>query len=333
MIQFIGRFHPVLVHLPIGFLLIALLFEAMSRRTRWQALQPALPFILLLGAAAAAFSCLSGWLLARSGEYENELVNRHQWLGIGVAIVSVAACWLKSKRHSTGYAVLSIVLLPGILLTGHWGISLTHGEGYLTQSTAAGEPETELETAPLFPEIPGVEVPEPSAEAIARLQQAGVAVLPVGKDQPFLSLNFVNVAEITPAIRLALAPLSKNVIWLKFSNTSLNDSTLALISGFENLTKLSLDHTNITDASLAHLQKLEHLVYLNLVGTKVTAQGVASLERLSNLRKLFLYQTGVVPGDTTALRLKLPHVQVDLGGYRVPVLPTDTTVLKKVEKG
>ena len=328
MIEFFGRFHPVVAHLPIGMLLLALLFESFSRRERWRALQPAVPFVLLSGAIAAAVSCLTGWLLSRGGEYENDLVSRHQWLGIGVAIVSFSAYWLQYKRHSTAYLASSLLLVPGILLTGHWGISLTHGESYLTNSEVQEADAAEVGTAPVFFDIPDVALSSPSAEAMAALQKEGVVVLPIGNGQPFLSLNFVNVTEINPAMRRALEPLRENVIWLKLSGMNLNDSTLALIPGFNNLTRLSLDRSNVSDASLVYLQKSGRLVYLNLVGTAVTARGIETLGGLPNLRKLFLYQTGVTVGDSAALRSNLPHVQIDMGNYRVPVLPTDTTMLQ-----
>lgn len=325
MLEFIGRFHPVLVHLPIGILLLALLFEAMSCRERWTTFRPAIPVVLLLGGTASAFACLTGWMLSRNGAYDSDLVNWHQWWGVGVAIVSLSAYWFKKRGNSKVYFISSVLLIPGILLTGHWGISLTHGETYLTRSDIQEVEETETSMA--FTDIPEVKVSPPSAEALARLKDEGVVVLQVGKDQPFLSLNFVNVAAVTPSMRQAMEKLRENIIWLKWSGMALNDSTLSLIPGFKNLTRLSLDRTGITDASLIHLQQSERLVYLNLVGTGVTAQGVATLDGLSNLRQLFLYQTGVTTKDTAVFRTKLPLVQIDLGGYQVPVLPTDTAML------
>ncbi len=323
--QFIGRLHPLLVHLPIGILLLALLFELLSRREQNRAIQTAIPFVLLVGAIAAVFSCLSGWLLSQNGEYENELTSRHQWSGIAVATLSLSAFWLKTRQHNTAYFFVSMLLLPGILLTGHWGITLTHGEGYLTKNSE--EAVLENDGSPENPALPDVEVSFPKSEQLEALQTAGVVVLPVGQNTPFLSLNFVNVPEITPAIRRAMEPVAENVIWLKLSGTALNDSALALISTFKNLTKLHLDHTAADDASLVFLQKMERLVYLNLVGTKVTARGVDTLNGLPNLRQLYLYQSGVKPEDLPSLRAQFPRVQIDTGGYRVPVLATDTTFL------
>ncbi|GAB4499363.1 MAG: hypothetical protein OHK0019_36330 [Saprospiraceae bacterium] len=325
--QIIGRFHPVLVHLPIGMLLLAVLFEALSRTMRYRPLQRSLPFLLMLGSMAAVFSCLSGWMLSQNGDYEAILLDRHQWLGIAVAVVSLASYWLKIRGTTSLSLATSFLLLPAIALTTHWGITLTHGVGYL--STTPEKEETETRDAAVSSEIPDVQVAPPGQDAIADLQKTGVLVSPVGKEQPFLSLNFVNAPAITPAIRQALAPLRENVVWLKLSGTQLSDDDLAFIAGCRHLTKLHLDRTTVDDASLQRLLSLEHLVYLNLVGTKVTKQGGESLARLHRLKKIFLYQTGVTPSDSTALQTKLPFVQIDFGGYRVPVLPTDTTFLSE----
>jgi|GEM_PF-629904 len=325
--QLIGRFHPVLVHLPIGMLLLAIVFEALSRKTRYQPLQRSLPFLLLLGSMAAVFSCLSGWLLAQNGDYEADLLERHRWLGIAVAAVSLASYWLKMRGSASPFFVAAMLLLPGIALTTHWGITLTHGADYL--SAASETTETEPEEAAFFPEIPDVQVSPPAENVLSNLQKTGVLVSPVGKEQPFLSLNFVNVPDVTPSIRQALEPLRDNVVWLKLSGMQLSDDDLAFFAGCSNVTKLHLDRTGVDDTFLRHLWSLEHLVYLNLVGTKVTAQGVESLVRLPRLKKIFLYQTGVAPGDSATLQTKLPLVQIDWGGYRVPVLPTDTTFLSE----
>ncbi|MGN6495390.1 MAG: c-type cytochrome domain-containing protein, partial [Agriterribacter sp.] len=69
---FLGRFHPVLVHLPIGILLLGVLMHWLSRKEQFQNLRPAIGITLLLGALGAILSCISGWLLAEGGEYEGD---------------------------------------------------------------------------------------------------------------------------------------------------------------------------------------------------------------------------------------------------------------------
>ena len=93
--QIIGHFHPVVVHLPIGILLLGLCFEMLSTREKFQYIQAAVPLILLLGAISATISCITGYFLSQSGDYEAELLGRHQWLSISVAALSFVFYYLK----------------------------------------------------------------------------------------------------------------------------------------------------------------------------------------------------------------------------------------------
>ena len=132
--EFIGHLHPVLIHLPIGILLLACLFLWLSRKEKFKHLQSALHIILLSGMISAILSCLSGYLLSLSGDYDENMVQLHQWLGISVAIFSIAAYFLYVKNILVKWLALTAILL-GLLLviTGHMGGSLTHGSDYLTK--------------------------------------------------------------------------------------------------------------------------------------------------------------------------------------------------------
>lgn len=136
--EFIGHFHPVLVHLPIGILLLAIVFHFLSYKKQFEVLKPAVRYSLLLGVLSAFFSCITGLLLSGSGDYDSGIVSKHQWLGIGVTGVSLVTYYLAVK-NSAGlkWAILLMGLL--VIVTGHLGGTLTHGEGYLTQSSTAGQ--------------------------------------------------------------------------------------------------------------------------------------------------------------------------------------------------
>ncbi len=131
--EFIGRFHPVLVHLPVGILLLAVLFHVLSYKKKYDWLKPAIKLSLLIGAIAAIASCITGYLLSNGGEYDEALVSKHQWFGIGMTVISLITYYLASKK--TNYFKWLMPLI-GILLiiTGHLGGSITHGEGYLTNA-------------------------------------------------------------------------------------------------------------------------------------------------------------------------------------------------------
>lgn len=141
--EFLGRLHPLVVHLPIGFLLIAVLLELFKRKKESKGRHQALVFILCCGAISAILAAVFGWLLANDGYDENTLF-WHKWLGIATAVVAIIAWWTKRKKEQKIYrfSVWSIGLL--LLVTGHFGGSLTHGSDYLIQPLFGDISETDM---------------------------------------------------------------------------------------------------------------------------------------------------------------------------------------------
>lgn len=123
--QVIGQFHPLLVHLPIGILLFAFL---MIIYQKWQKAEliEAISLALLLGSVAALFSCIAGWFLAQSGEYEAEIVQKHQWTAIASTVLGFIAYFYKSQR-----LIISSIMAATLTIAGHYGGTITHGAGYL----------------------------------------------------------------------------------------------------------------------------------------------------------------------------------------------------------
>lgn len=138
-INFIGHFHPILVHLPIGILLFAIVLQLLSKWEKFGQITNALPIAYLLGAISAVFSCLTGLALANNGDYDADLVFKHQWLGISVALFSLTGYYFIKNKKTVYLKWLSYLLLLLIVLTGHLGGTLTHGEGYLTKGVSKEE--------------------------------------------------------------------------------------------------------------------------------------------------------------------------------------------------
>jgi uncharacterized membrane protein/ribosomal protein L14E/L6E/L27E len=129
--EVIAHFHPVLVHLPIGILMLVILFHWLSTKAKYAGLVAAIPIGYLFGAITAVLSCITGYLLSGSGEYDETTLNLHQWMGILVAFVSAAGYLFSRNNNSLQLKWVSIVLLVLLTITGHLGGTLTHGEGYL----------------------------------------------------------------------------------------------------------------------------------------------------------------------------------------------------------
>ena len=133
---FFGRFHPVFVHLPIGFLLLAMLMELFNSKVRSKNMDAAILFALKLGVGSTVIAAGMGWLLASEGGYNESHLFWHRWLGIGVGVLAMLALAIKSGVLALPDGIYKIGLLgmAGLLAaTGHLGGTMTHGATYLTE--------------------------------------------------------------------------------------------------------------------------------------------------------------------------------------------------------
>jgi uncharacterized membrane protein len=140
---FVGRFHPLLVHFPIAFLLLAggLELLALRRRTGPPWLAARFP-LLVVASITAAIAAGVGYVLGLTGGYGGTTFDRHLQLGIVVAIgatISALAAW-RRQRTGAGNAIVRgslAVTLIALTAAGHLGATLSHGEDYLTEFAPA----------------------------------------------------------------------------------------------------------------------------------------------------------------------------------------------------
>jgi uncharacterized membrane protein len=457
--EFIGRFHVLLVHLPIGFLLIGLLLQWLSFNEKYNISKQVIIVVILAGMIAAVLSCVTGYLLSLNGDYDESLVGWHMWMGISVAFISVFLyIRIKFGHVDVWYKVSSVVLLLLIFITGHLGGSLTHGSDYLTSALSdstdsvvivrkqipniqeayvygdviqpmlqarcyschgphkqknnlrlddpqwilkggkhgavlnANSEESKLLKRLLLPlddddhmpprrkaqftekeialihwwidagadfnkkvkdfkqpelikpyllalqsdhlEKKAIAIipPEPVEKAdeknLKPLIERGAIIIPVSQNSNYLMANFVSAINITDADIKLLLPVKKQLTWLKLNDTNISDSSLSVIGQFTNLTLLQLNNTKITDKGLELIKNLNKLQSLSLVGTKVTAKGVMQLDSIKGLQSIYLYQTNVNKNDWPSLKKAFPKTEIDSGGYTVPLLAADTTIVK-----
>lgn len=155
--EFFGRLHPLLLHLPIGILILAFLMEWTARRTNKDHYQTAIAFALKLGMWTAILSAISGYLLSEGGDYDENSLFWHQWLGIATALFSIILYVLHQRKESNPsfqkiyFPTFSSTILL-LLITGHLGGSLTHGSDFLTEPFQEKEDPTiaDLNNANVF---------------------------------------------------------------------------------------------------------------------------------------------------------------------------------------
>ncbi|GGD04291.1 DUF1549 domain-containing protein [Hyunsoonleella pacifica] len=137
-LQFLGRLHPLLVHFPIGLLVVALLLEILTIGGKRKGLREGINWMIYIGAGFAVFSALFGWFLKTQEAYTGDLVDNHQYTGIATSVLAiVTAIILKNSLKKTivnlkAYRFMLFATVVLLTIAGHLGANLTHGEDYLT---------------------------------------------------------------------------------------------------------------------------------------------------------------------------------------------------------
>src|SRR5579864_9660627 len=138
--QFIGRFHPLVVHFPIALVLLVPILELAGRSARLSYLRLSTSFLLGLATLSATAAAILGWCLGRSGGYSGPLVTQHLWGGI-LLTFTCWLCWLLWARLSQPETLFRIPLAMAVVLvawTGYRGGQLSLGADHLTEHMPPG---------------------------------------------------------------------------------------------------------------------------------------------------------------------------------------------------
>jgi len=223
---FFGRFHPLIVHLPIGFLLLAVFFSLLSQRKKYEGLRIAVPASLLIGSLSAAFACITGYVLSLNGNYDEETLNGHLRSGIITTIISFLAYFISVKKISllfirSEYMLVVLLLVIFILInfTGHLGGVLTHGGDYLSSAVLFNKQEaknkiTDINDAYVFKDLVKPILEEKCVSCHNDSKKSGElsletfeAMLKGGKHGPGIQPGNLSGSEIIK--RISLLPKSK----------------------------------------------------------------------------------------------------------------------------
>ena len=135
-LDFLGSLHPLIVHLPIGIVLLTIAIDVFMRNKNnsvHRVITMGWFFSFFSGLLAALF----GWFLGDNGYYFESQINIHRWSG--VAFVGLCfIIWLLryinfrfSKSFNRSVNLTTILLLT---ITGHFGGEMTHGQNYLFEN-------------------------------------------------------------------------------------------------------------------------------------------------------------------------------------------------------
>lgn len=135
-LQPVGRVHPLILHFPIVVLIMAMVLEFFRFKERFnmeKLYHNFTTYLWLTGALLAAITAIMGLFLAKEPGYEGATLQWHKWVGVSIVFVSTIIYWSRTAgwynatiaRCGAGLVVVCIIV------TGHFGADLTHGENFI----------------------------------------------------------------------------------------------------------------------------------------------------------------------------------------------------------
>lgn len=162
-INFVARFHVLLVHLPIGILLLVAALEilAFGKSERALAIKKVIPTILWLAMWGTVMATLLGYLLMTVEDIAGKAMTLHLWTGLGVGVFAILALIFKLAAKEGLYGVSLFLGILAVSAAGHYGGAMVHEPEYMAEY--APEPLKPLMYAGLTPK----ENTQPKVEAMA----------------------------------------------------------------------------------------------------------------------------------------------------------------------
>ncbi len=327
-IYFLGRFHVLVLHLPIGIILAAVALDWSARSERFRALGAVSPFLWALAAVSAVATAALGYMHAAEGGFSADTVAAHRFFGTSVAVFTVVVWWLsrRPELYKRVNVATGIVALALVTVTGHFGGNLTHGSSFLWQYAPgplrslgeSAEPRTGSadHTAGTPSSTAAAKTSATTSGAdpavVERLYRAGFLVRQVSDTDPHLVVSVYSPgARMTEQHIAVLLTAADRIVELNLQDALLDDSVLMDIGKFTELTRLRLSHNELTDLTVAKLAGLRKLERLNLYSNPgITDASVDALATLPELKRLDVWNTGVTQKGMARLRELRPDLEL-----------------------
>ncbi|ULQ54758.1 c-type cytochrome domain-containing protein [Flavihumibacter fluvii] len=159
-LQPVGRMHPMLLHFPIVLVILALGMELFRSGPGAGTSNPNHKLargFLLGGALLSGITVIMGLFLSREEGYAGDTLVWHKWTGVCIFFIASVIYWAGNKRWFTRTAawVSAVVMFPALLLTGHYGAALSHGEDFILEPIIANQkaPVVPIEQAIVFDHV------------------------------------------------------------------------------------------------------------------------------------------------------------------------------------
>ena len=141
-LQPVGRLHTLMLHFPIVILILAIgmdLFRFSANNNANTFYTNFSRYLLLAGTLLAGITVVMGLFLSKEEGYTGDTLQWHKWTGAGLFFIASLIYWLRNKKwYRTPFAAVSALVVIGMLImTGHYGATLTHGDNFIMQPITA----------------------------------------------------------------------------------------------------------------------------------------------------------------------------------------------------
>lgn len=152
-LQVAGRMHPMVLHVPIGILILLFVFMMFRNTFQKKQFRKIMLLCLMLASLSAAITALFGFFLSIGGDYGADALQQHKISGVALSVITFfILVWYQNVKKSEILFYSSIVFSVLVLvLAGHTGSVLTHGENFvLAPVTNKEEKALDVKTASLY---------------------------------------------------------------------------------------------------------------------------------------------------------------------------------------
>ena len=137
--NFIGQYHPIFLHLPIGATILVLCMEALGLITSGK-YKPNTTIALAFAGAASIFAVVCGYFLYLTDGYQGEIMEEHKRDGVIFGVIVILTFLIKYSYDVKKFAWLKPTYLIALLATGGMLYSAGHKGGVITH----GDPLNQL---------------------------------------------------------------------------------------------------------------------------------------------------------------------------------------------
>lgn len=131
-LQVVGRLHPLVLHLPIGFLIFLAIVAMLQKQLAGDSARHILHLGLLVTSLSASVAALFGFFLSLQDDYGTDALMLHKMSGVVVSwFCYVLLLWHHNQGKMKLFYGFGALTLVTLVVAGHTGSVLTHGQNFL----------------------------------------------------------------------------------------------------------------------------------------------------------------------------------------------------------